>query len=92
MNTILISYDLIDHETSDAYKVFIERIKKYPDWVRPLESFWLVKTKTSAAEVRDTLKTLIDDNDKLLAIDVTGRDWASYGLPAKATDWLKTNM
>ncbi|MEK7601431.1 MAG: hypothetical protein AAB480_02785 [Patescibacteria group bacterium] len=92
MNTILISYDLNGHEESPAYKKLIDRIKEYPTWAKPLESFWVVKTKSTATGVRDTLKTLIDDNDELLTIDVTSRDWASRGLSTKVTDWLKTNM
>lgn len=92
MNSILISYDLNGLETSEAYKKLIARIKEYPNWVKPLESFWIVKTKTSASAVRDTLLPLIDNNDELLTINVTARDWASYGLPTQVTDWLKANM
>lgn len=92
MNSILISYDLNGHEDSQAYQKLFERIKKYPKWAKPLESFWIVKTQSSVAEVRDELMTLIDKNDELLTIDVTSRGWASYGLSTKVTDWLKENM
>lgn len=92
MNTILISYDLIDHESSQTYKTLIEQIEKYPDWCKPLESFWLVKTSSSASEVRDALKAFIDSDDKLFVADVTGDGWASKGLAQKINEWIKEKM
>lgn len=92
MNSILISYDLNGHETSSDYEKLIRRIKEYPGWVKPLESFWIIRTKASARDVRDTLKPLIDNNDELLTIDVSGDDWASYGLTKNVNDWLKQYM
>lgn len=92
MNTILISYDLNGHENSAAYEALINRIKEYSKWAKPLESFWLVKTSSSASEVRDTLKPYIDEDDELLTINVTGDGWASKGLTERINNWLKTNM
>ena len=92
MNTILISYDLNGHEDSESYKKLIEKIKEYPKWAKPLESFFLVKTDSSSSEVRDNLTPYIDSNDELLTINVTDRGWASRGISSKITDWLKTNM
>lgn len=92
MNSILISYDLNGHESSSDYKKLIDRIKTYPNWCKPLESFWIVKTESGAAGVRDMLKQLIDSDDELLTINVTGNAWASYGLPSKITDWLRENL
>jgi hypothetical protein len=91
MNTILISYDLIHYKTIEQYENLIARIKKYPGWCKPLESFWIVSTKSSASEVRDELKAHIHSDDKLIAVNITGDGWASFGLSTKVTDWIKEN-
>ena len=40
------------------------------------------------AEIRDALIKVIDSNDHLLVVAMTG-DWASYGITKPVTDWLQ---
>ncbi len=89
MKTFLISYDLIGQRD---YPELIEAIKQYPFWAKPLESLWLIKTNETAAQVRDYLKSHIDDDDKLFVIDVTGTGWATYNISQRITDWMKSNL
>lgn len=92
MNTLLISYDLIGNENSDAYKTLIDQIKKFSPRAKPLESFWLVKTDLNSSDMRDLLGSYIDANDKLLIINVTGQGWASKKLDPEVTAWMKNHM
>jgi len=92
MNTILISYDLIQPETSNDYKRLIDQIKSYSFWCKPLRSFWLIKTNDSPATVRDNLKKYIDNNDNLLVMNITGASWGSYNLDSSVTQWMKTKL
>lgn len=92
MNTILISYDLHGPETSADYKKLIERLKAFSGWCKPLESFWLVRTDKTPAQVTDILLPLIDSNDKLVALDVTYADWSSYGLSEKTNAWFNDHL
>ena len=72
----LISYDLLKPEKSEDYKKIISYIVTF-DHKKPLLSQWLIKTQKSLKEVTDKLLTLIDQNDRLLVVDVTNaeRGW-----------------
>lgn len=92
MRTYLISYDLGVPETSEDYKSLIAHIKGFSLWAHLLYSVWLVKSGKTAAQIRDEITSKIDANDKLLVIDVTGADWATRGVVADVTDWMKKNI
>jgi len=92
MNTYLISYDLRVPETSEDYKKLIDHIKSYPSWAKPLYSVWLIKTDKTTAQVRDEIKNKTDANDRTLVLDVTGKSWASVGLPQEVVNWMKEKL
>ena len=85
----IISYDLGQPETSNSYKQLIDRIKAFPDYTKPLESLWIVKSDLSCSEVRDALTPYLDSNDKLFVADFDIMRWASYGLAGDIVNWLK---
>jgi hypothetical protein len=89
MNTYLISYDLI---RGRDYERLIQAIKDYPNWAKPLESLWLIKTSETVAQVRDRLINHVDADDKIFVIDVTGRAWGTYNVNNEVIDWIKNNL
>ncbi len=91
LNTYLISYDLGAPETRDDYQALINYIKTYPHWAKPLKSVWLIKTEKGSPQVRDELRLRVDNNDKILVIQITN-DWATYGVSREVTDWMKKGM
>lgn len=92
-DTFLISYDLGVPETAEDYKKIINYIKSFGNWAKPLQSVWLVKSSTKGcADIRDDIKKLIDSNDKVLVIKITGDNWASYNLSKEVVDWMKNNI
>jgi hypothetical protein len=86
MNTI---YDLIS--PGRDYQPVYDYIEATHFYARPLESLWLIRTNKSAATVRDELKELVDTNDKVLTVDVTGDGWATNFSDAH-TDWMKKHI
>ncbi|MBZ5735143.1 hypothetical protein K8Z61_11620 [Nocardioides sp. TRM66260-LWL] len=72
----------------------IELIKSQGAWWHHLDSTWLVKTNKSATGLRDELVNsgLIDSNDELLVIDVTGDAAAWFGFTDRGGKWLKDNL
>lgn len=93
MKTYLISYDLRIPESSEDYKILINKIKTYPNWAKPLKSVWFVKTSKTASKVRDDLRSVTDFNDGLLVIEITrSSDWATYGIDKEVTDWMHENI
>lgn len=86
--TISISYDL--RAPGKDYHSLHEAIKKVGiNWAHPLESFWIVVTTQTCAQVRDSLAKHIDQNDQLLVADF-GPNWASQKLLKEVSDWLKS--
>lgn len=84
------AYDL--NETGQDYSKLIERIKEFGAWWHHLDSIWLIKTERSAVEVRNALGALMDANDELLVIDVTGRSRAWSGFSSRGGSWIKENF
>lgn len=86
MNTLLITYDLRGVETSADYK----RVEKYmgSNCIKPLYTVWLLRTGKIAEKVRDELKAIMDENDRLFVIDVTGdaSAWSNFAL--KDVQWI----
>ena len=91
-NILLVSYDLIKEESSEDYKALIDKIKSYGSWAKPLESFWLIKTEKSASEMRDELRSVTDSNDEIVVLNVTGDNWATFGISKEVTDWMHQNL
>lgn len=89
-NTLMVGYDL--NSPGQNYQPLIDAIKAEGKWWHYLDSNWIVVTTKTAAQLRDSLGSLIDANDELLIIDVTSDSWASKGFPDKANSWLKQNV
>lgn len=70
MNYFMVSYDL--RAPGQKYDDLIEAIQESPtvDWVKPLLSCFLIETRETAEEVYTRLKSVIDENDRLLVMKV----------------------
>lgn len=86
MKALLVTYDL--KAPGRDYSSLHEAIKTAPGWWHYLESTWIVATNETPKEFSAKLKIKIDQNDRLLVVDITG-DTVSGWLPQKAWDWLK---
>lgn len=84
----LITYDLM--APGKDYSSLHQAIQALGPCCHCLDSIWLVLNAASAGEIRDYLKAYVDRNDRLLVVQLTGH-WASWSLPQKCVDWLKTN-
>lgn len=71
MNTLIISYDLGIPENSQSYKDLSNVINTLGKAIKPLASFWLVKTTHSVAAANEHLAKYMDINDRWMVIDVT---------------------
>lgn len=88
MKSFLISYDLIKDKD---YKSVHEKIKSYPNWAKPLESLWIIKSDNSATEIRDNVGSVMDSDDKLIVLELTGvAAWKN--LSAELSGWIKDNL
>jgi hypothetical protein len=88
MSTILISYDL--RAPGRDYATLWDHLKAYGSWAKPLESVWLIQTDFTPAQVRDAAKIHVDQNDKILVVDITNKESAWINLPQDVSNWIKS--
>ncbi len=92
MKTFLISYDLGVPETHSDYVRLSERLKSlYVTWARPVKSVWIIKSDKDAMIIRDEIKTVLDSNDKLIVVEMSG-NWGTYNVNKEVTEWMKNNI
>lgn len=92
MNCLLISYDLGVPETSKDYQNVIKYLKSLGTWAKPLYSVFLVLTNKTVSEVRNQIKDLTDENDKILVLDVKNDSWATARISTDVTSWMNKNI
>jgi len=83
----LISYDLIKGKD---YKRLIDEIKrKYKPRSKPLESVWIIKSSTSCSEVFDNLSNYVDEDDKLIVLELNNVGNWTETLGLKSREFLE---
>lgn len=90
MNTILISYDL--RAPGKDYSRLWEHLRSYGNYAKPLESFWLIRTTSTAEQVRDAAINHVDRNDKIFTVDVTARHSAWKNLTDEVVKWIGSTL
>ena len=92
MATFIIGYD-IHPSRGETYDALIEGIKALGAWWHHLDSTWLVKSTSSAAQIRDQLWGLMPyTDDQLLVINVSGDEAAWQGFKDSGSAWIKNNL
>lgn len=86
MATYMVTYDL--HLHGQNYECITSKLKEYGTHWHAQGSVWIIKTSTSAAQVRDELLDCLDSNDKLIVAKLAG-EAAWFGYPANTTSWLQ---
>ncbi|WP_288389851.1 hypothetical protein [uncultured Acinetobacter sp.] len=86
-----ITYDL--HKIKD-YARLQEGIDNLSDkfWIKPTLSQYIVKTTYNSAQIRDFLKSYIDQDDVIFVAKMDLNDWASYNVDQNLANQLKTSF
>lgn len=86
----LISYDL--KSPGRDYTSLYNHIKSLGEWWHYLESTWIVKMPyaTDITQISTSIRQMMDSNDCLLVIDITGKDRNGW-LPKDAWEWITNN-
>ena len=87
MSSFLISYDLISDKD---YSKLYEAIRNYGSFAHVLESVWIIKSSNSSKDIRDNLRSYIDNNDKLFVAKLSGES-AWLNLSKEVSDWIHQN-
>jgi len=90
VRTLLVGYDL--DKPGQNYPKLETALKAFGVWWHGLDSTWIVRADLTAVQLRDHLSGLIDSNDKLLVVDITGDTAAWRGLSTQASKWILDNI
>lgn len=82
MAVVLVTYDL--RQPGRNYQPVHDYLKRFT-YCKYMESVWLLDTTAATAAIRDELIKLVDSNDKLFIVRLSG-DWGSYNYGC--ADWL----
>jgi hypothetical protein len=74
MAILMVTYDL--KQPGRDYSPVHRYLKQFT-YCKDLESFWLLDTTRTTKEVRDSLQSLVDGNDKVFVARLY-RDWGAY--------------
>lgn len=88
MSSKIISYDLCTPGRN--YDNLYKAIKAYGIWAHIAESTWFIKTDDSCVQVRNTLLSQLDSNDRLFVGELTGN--AAWFNTICNDDYLKENL
>lgn len=89
MNIYLITFQMAEARRSES---MVNCIKEYGLWARITPSTWCIKAANlTTAEIRDNLnsKMPLQNNERLMVVNMTNSPWASYYLPKEVAEWLK---
>ena len=88
----VIAYDLQEpNDTNEDYERIIKTIKNSFTWCHLQKSVWLVRSDSSAKEIRDILTPLIKNGDELFVARLQG-NWATVGLGDRRNNWLHKSI
>ena len=87
--TLIVFFELTDAgKNSEA---LIKEIKEYPGWARLGGSAYLIMTDEEPVKVRDDLKKVLDNNDRIF-VGVAPPPSAWKGLPENVSKWILENQ
>ncbi|MCE8042448.1 hypothetical protein HOP60_09810 [Halomonas daqingensis] len=84
MANYIVAYDL--HTPGQDYKSLREAFEAYGYYYKPLRSTWLIKTTQSSEQIRNNLMRVLDSNDKLIVLKLSGEAAWTNGFD---NDWLQ---
>jgi hypothetical protein len=90
MRTLLVGYDL--DKPGQNYPKLEAALKEFGVWWHELDSTWIVRADLTTVQLRDQLAALVDSNDKLLVIDITGDAAAWKGFTSQGGQWILDNI
>ncbi|MEH7122093.1 hypothetical protein V7127_02490 [Bacillus sp. JJ1773] len=88
MAVYLITYDLMSPRQD--YKDLYVAIESFPTRLHPFQSVWFVKSEKGAKEIYNHLNQHLDNDDKLLVVEMQKHWWGRFG--EQNQNWLKTNL
>ena len=88
MHCYIVLYDLCN--PGRKYDQLYLHLRNYEKWGRLTESAWAIVTAKSYDQIRDELRNLIDENDRLIV--VRSGQQAAWTQVMASNEWVKENL
>ena len=91
MNSLVISYEIAnDAGKARVCQALSTTIRAYGIWAHITDSCWAIKTERSAKEVRDELRQMMREVDRLFVVQTA--HIAAWNNTMCRNDWLQENI
>lgn len=88
MAVFIVTYD---KKADRNYQPFYDAMQEH-DGVSLAESVWGITLQNTVSQVRDWVHGLMDDDDKIIVVQVSPEpSWATRQATKAANDWLRSN-
>ncbi len=84
-----ITYDL--RRVGQNYDSLYQSIRNLGQTLHPLQNLWLVSTNLSADGIRDSLMTVIDQNDQVFVAQLSAGSYSAF-MDVTAHEWLEARL
>ena len=90
----VISYDLRREISSHDYQLLYQALSSAVEYCWPLESIWIVETELKPSEIITRLMSanILDDNDGIVVLEITGVGNYRRVVNKQTADWLDTHL
>ena len=89
MKTLIVVYDLAN--PGQNYEKLLQKIKAYNGWAKLTGSSYLIATPLNVVQVRDDLRHVMNNNDKLF-VGYCPVPSAWKGMPEDVGKWILANQ
>ena len=89
MKNYLVIYSL--NQAENLYTNLISYLKSSGYWAKPFAGVWIVRTTSSASEIRDGIKARINPSDKVFVVAMHTNEWGTFNVSKEVTDWMHKN-
>ena len=83
----LITYGPVE-ENEQVYNRLDGGIKTMGNWSSRIKNTWLLHARMNASTIRDRLKPLIEERDRLFVARIS-KNWAGTNMGVNFPEWLK---
>jgi hypothetical protein len=88
MKSYVVSYDLIKRKN---YPELLDALKQFNYW-HCLDSFWIIKSDSTAEQIYNYLRPHIDGDDRLIVILLYRESVWTPSFSTECQNWLRTNL
>lgn len=90
----VVSYDLRRELSSRDWGLLYDALRSASDYCWPLQSIWIVETALKPSEVirRLVAACVLDDNDGVIVLEITGVGDFRRVVNQQTADWLNTHL